>query len=72
MGIKAVIFDIDGCLMNTADNLVRSLRQAILETGGKLQPDEALRAALGMPGIAITSRFDPPDPALTMERWDAF
>lgn len=70
MAIKAVIFDIDGCLMNTADNLVRSLRQAILETGGQPQPDEVLRASLGLPGITTTAMFNPVDPVSTMERWN--
>lgn len=69
MCFKAIVFDIDGCLLDSAPNLISSLRRAILDTGGKAYTDESLRRALGLPAQAVDGMFDLPDWALTHRVW---
>ncbi len=69
---KAVMFDIDACLIDSAPNLLRSLDRALIDTGGGHHPDEYLRKMLGLPGYALDELFDLPDWERTLRTWSEY
>ena len=50
---KAIMFDIDACLIDSAPNLILTLDRAVADTGGGHHPPEYLRKMLGLPGYAL-------------------
>ena len=69
---KAVMFDIDACLIDSAPNLILTLDRAVADTGGGHHPPEYLRKMLGLPGYALGDLFDLPDWALTLRTWSDY
>lgn len=70
--LKAVMFDIDACLINSAPNLIETLDRAIADTGGGHHPEEYLRKMLGLPGYALDELFDLPDWQVTLRTWSDY
>ena len=62
---KAVMFDIDACLIDSAPNLILTLERAVADTGGGHHSPEYLRKMLGLPGSALNDLFSLPDWELT-------
>ncbi|NLI52985.1 MAG: HAD-IA family hydrolase [Clostridiales bacterium] len=69
---KAVMFDIDACLIDSAPNLILSLDRALADTGGGRYPEADLRKMLGRPGHALGEMFDLPDWRRTLEVWSDY
>jgi HAD superfamily hydrolase (TIGR01509 family) len=69
---KAVMFDIDACLIDSAPNLILTLDRALIDTGGGHHPDEYLRKMLGLPSYALDELFDLPDWKRTLQVWSDY
>ena len=69
---KAVVFDIDGCLIDSAPNLISTLDRAVFETGGVHYPEPHLRKLLGLPSRAMDELFDLPDWEFTLRLWSDY
>ena len=69
---KAVMFDIDACLIDSAPNLITTLDRALADTGGGRHPEEYLRKMLGLPGYSLDELFDLPDWKQTLRVWSAY
>lgn len=69
---KAVMFDIDACLIDSAPNLILTLDRAVADTGGGHHPPEYLRKMLGLPAYCLDELFDLPDWELTLRTWSAY
>ncbi|MEN6634395.1 MAG: HAD-IA family hydrolase [Clostridiaceae bacterium] len=69
---KAVMFDIDACLIDSAPNLILTLDRAVFDTGGGHHPPEYLRKMLGLPGYALQELFDLPDWERTLRTWSEY
>lgn len=70
-GIKAVLFDLDGTLLDTHDLLLASFRHATRTVLGVELPDEVLMARVGTPLAAQMADFTP-DPALQERLLDVY
>ena len=69
---KAIMFDIDACLIDSAPNLIETLDRAVFDTGGGHHPPEYLRKMLGLPGYALGDLFDLPDWERTLRTWSEY
>lgn len=69
---KAVMFDIDACLIDSAPNLILTLERAVADTGGGHHPPEYLRKMLGLPSSALDDLFTLPDWELTLRTWSKY
>ena len=69
---KAIIFDIDACLIDSAPNLIETLDRAVFDTGGGHHPPEYLRKMLGLPSDALDDLFDLPDWEHTLRLWSEY
>ena len=69
---KAVMFDIDACLIDSAPNLIVTLDRAVFDTGGGHHLLEYLRKMLGLPGYALGELFDLPDWERTLRTWSEY
>ena len=69
---KAIMFDIDACLIDSAPNLIETLDRAVFDTGGGHHPPEYLRKMLGLPGYALGDLFDLPDWEHTLRTWSEY
>ncbi len=69
---KAVVFDIDACLIDSAPNLIATLDRALMDTGGKHHDEVYLRKMLGLPGSALDDLFDLPDWERTLRVWSDY
>ncbi|MEZ4627918.1 MAG: HAD-IA family hydrolase [Eubacteriales bacterium] len=69
---KAIMFDIDACLIDSAPNLIETLDRAVFDTGGGHHPQEYLRKMLGLPGYALADLFDLPDWKHTLQTWSDY
>lgn len=69
---KAIMFDIDACLIDSAPNLILTLDRAVFDTGGGHHPPEYLRKMLGLPGCALDDLFDLPDWKHTLQTWSDY
>lgn len=69
MKFEAIVFDIDGCLIDSAPNLIKTLEKAILDTGGERHTEDSLRGALGLSSKAVDGMFKVPDWAITHGKW---
>jgi HAD superfamily hydrolase (TIGR01509 family) len=69
---KAVMFDIDACLIDSAPNLILTLDRAVFDTGGGHHDETYLRKMLGLPGYALNDLFDLPDWELTLRTWSEY
>lgn len=69
---KAIMFDIDACLIDSAPNLIETLDRAVFDTGGGHHPPEYLRKMLGLPGYALADLFELPDWKHTLQTWSDY
>jgi pyrophosphatase PpaX len=56
---RAVVFDLDGTLLDSVPLIVASHRHALQAVLGRDEPDEVLRAGIGKPLIEQMRAFDP-------------
>lgn len=57
-GLKAVLFDLDGTLINTVSLILSSFRHATAQVLGEALPDEELMRNVGVPLIKQMREFD--------------
>ena len=57
--LKAVLFDLDGTLIDTLDMIKASLRYATETVLGRVIPDEVLMHNVGIPLVVQMAEFDP-------------
>jgi HAD superfamily hydrolase (TIGR01549 family) len=69
---KAVMFDIDACLIDSAPNLILTLDRAVADTGGGRHSPEYLRKMLGLPASALDDLFTLPDWEHTLRTWSEY
>lgn len=72
---KAVIFDLDGTLLNTLDDLAASMNRVLQEKGFPTHPTEAFRYFVGEGAATLVSRALPParrNDGLTADCMEAF
>ncbi len=69
---KAVMFDIDACLIDSAPNLILTLDRAVADTGGGHHSPEYLRKMLGLPSYALDDLFTLPDWKETLRAWSDY
>ena len=69
---KAVMFDIDACLIDSAPNLILTLDRAVFDTGGGRHTPEYLRKMLGLPSYALDDLFILPDWKITLRTWSDY
>ena len=69
---KAVMFDIDACLIDSAPNLILTLDRAVFDTGGGRHAPDYLRKMLGLPSSALDELFTLPDWQLTLRKWSEY
>ena len=69
---KAVMFDIDACLIDSAPNLILTLDRAVADTGGGHHSPEHLRKMLGLPSYALDDLFTLPDWKETLRAWSDY
>lgn len=69
---KAVVFDIDACLIDSAPNLILTLDRAISDTGGGSHPPEYIRKMLGLPASCLDELFELPDWKHTLRTWSEY
>jgi HAD superfamily hydrolase (TIGR01509 family) len=72
MKFKAVMFDIDASLIDSAPNLILTLDRALVDSGGGRHPEEYLRKMLGLPSKALDELFDLPDWEHTLHLWSEY
>ena len=72
LNFKAIMFDIDACLIDSAPNLILTLDRAVVDTGGGHHSPEYLRKMLGLPGYALDEMFDLPDWERTLRTWSDY
>lgn len=58
---KAVIFDLDGTLLDTLDDLADSFNRVLMSRGLPIHPTEAYRGFVGNGAAKLVSRALPPD-----------
>lgn len=69
---KAIMFDIDACLIDSAPNLILTLDRAVADTGGGHHSPEHLRKMLGLPSYALDDLFTLPDWKETLRAWSDY
>ena len=69
---KAIMFDIDACLIDSAPNLILTLERAISDTGGGSHPPEYIRKMLGLPASCLDELFELPDWKHTLRTWSEY
>lgn len=47
--IKAILFDFDGTLVNSAPGIVKTMEQVFTEMNVEVPTEEAMRATIGLP-----------------------
>ena len=72
LNYKAIVFDIDGCLIDSAPSLISTLDRAVFESGGGHHPEPYLRKMLGLPSSALDDLFDLPDWEHTLRLWSEY
>ena len=69
---RAVVFDIDACLIDSAPNLILTLGRAVADSGGGHHPPEYLRKMLGLPSYCLDDLFEVPDWRHTLRLWGEY
>ena len=64
---KAVIFDLDGTLLNTLDDLADSMNFALKSAGLPTHPVESYKYFVGNGMVKLTERVLPPDKSNDLE-----
>lgn len=69
--LKAIIFDVDGTILDTEKAILQSLQRTLREETQKDYPFEALRFALGIPGKDALQRLNVDDIEAVHQKWSA-
>ncbi|QSB09204.1 HAD family hydrolase [Lysinibacillus fusiformis] len=69
--VKAIIFDVDGTILDTEQAILQSLQRTLREETQKDYPFEALRFALGIPGKDALQRLNMDDIEAVHQKWSA-
>lgn len=72
--VRAIVFDVDGTLIDTEDAVLKSLQQALLEVQGRSRSLDEIRFVLGIPGARALPKLGiaPEDVDRVNERWNVF
>ncbi len=69
MKYKHVVFDVDGTLINTAQNILTALRDALRTTDGLAYEISDLTFSLACPSVVTLERLKVKDPDATLAVW---
>ena len=69
--VKAIIFDVDGTILDTEQAILQSLQRTLREETQKDYPFEALRFALGIPGKDALQRLNMDNIEAVHQKWSA-
>lgn len=69
--LQAIIFDVDGTILDTEQAILRSLQRTLLEETQKEYAFEELRFALGIPGKDTLQRLNVDDIEKVHQKWSA-
>ncbi|MFK5708417.1 HAD family hydrolase [Lysinibacillus boronitolerans] len=69
--LKAIIFDVDGTILDTEQAILQSLQRTLREETQKDYPFEALRFVLGIPGKDALQRLNVDDIEAVHQKWSA-
>lgn len=69
--LRAIIFDVDGTILDTEKAILQSLQRTLREETQKDYPFEALRFALGIPGKDALQRLNVDDIEAVHQKWSA-
>ncbi|MDF2943716.1 MAG: family hydrolase [Herbinix sp.] len=72
MSYKAMIFDIDGTLLDTEQAVLTSLQHTLYRSTGHLYSFEELHFALGIPGYDALQRLNITDIGRVLSLWDYY
>lgn len=70
--IQAIIFDVDGTLINSAEAVLASLRRLVHEGLGREVPEQRLRQYLGWPTVQTVVDLGFTDIPAAVRMWDDF
>lgn len=66
---KAIIFDVDGTLLDTETANSRAMRRAMQEVMGREYSEEELRFSFGIPAMDALEQLSVPDPEACLALW---
>lgn len=69
--LRAIIFDVDGTILDTEQAILQSLQRTLREETKQDYPFEALRFALGIPGKDALQRLNVDDVEAVHQKWSA-
>ncbi|WGF38960.1 HAD family hydrolase [Lysinibacillus capsici] len=69
--LRAIIFDVDGTILDTEQAILQSLQRILREETQQDYPFEALRFALGIPGKDALQRLNVDDIEAVHQKWSA-
>ncbi|MED4700455.1 HAD family hydrolase [Lysinibacillus capsici] len=69
--LRAIIFDVDGTILDTEQAILQSLQRTLRKETQKDYPFEALRFALGIPGKDALQRLNVDDIEAVHQKWSA-
>ena len=69
--LNAIIFDVDGTILDTEKAILQSLQRTLREETQKDYPFEALRFTLGIPGKDALQRLNVDDVEAVHQKWSA-
>ena len=69
MKYKHIVFDVDGTLINTSENILCSLQQALKTTDGFCYDISELTFSLGCTSVVTLDRLKASDPDATLTVW---
>ncbi|MDI6600887.1 MAG: HAD family hydrolase [Thermoanaerobacteraceae bacterium] len=72
MGYGALLFDVDGTIIDTTDAIVNSLRKVLVEFTGIEYSDEELYVSMGITGSMTMDIFGVTEKERAIELWDRY
>lgn len=72
LGFEAILFDVDGTIIDTTDAIVDSLRRVLIEFTGKRYSDEELYVSMGITGDMTMDIFGVKEKIKAIELWDKY
>lgn len=70
MGYKHIVFDIDGTMIDTKQEVLLSLRDTLKELTGEARDQDSLEFVLGIPGEDALRQLPVEDPAEALKLWN--
>lgn len=69
---KAIVFDVDGTLIDTERSIIMGLRELLNEKNNDKYSDKELDFVLGIPGEAAIKKFDFENPEQCLIKWNEY